>query len=178
MSILFLVLTGLGIGVISGTLGIGGGVLLVPLLMWVFDYEQKEAAGITLAVLAVPVVLPAVWQYYVRDVIRTEHLITAGWIAAGFAVGGLAGGYLIKELPLESLRFLFGLMLIWIAVRFLMVSDSEVARALTGLGGVAVGWLAYVGLRALGRKYPAKPDFAETMRALPSADAGSSDYSI
>ena len=57
--LLFLTL-GLTIGGLSGMLGIGGGVLLLPALIWLFDLKQAQAAGITLAVLAVPVTLPGV----------------------------------------------------------------------------------------------------------------------
>src|SRR5262245_13871338 len=177
MIILLLLLVGLGIGVISATLGIGGGVLLVPVLTWMFDYDYKQAAGITLAVLAVPVALPAVWQYYARDVIRNEHLVTAGWIALGFAVGGLGGAWLVHHLDVALLRMLFGLVLIYIAVRFLAASDQEFAAAVIGLVAVTVAWLGYVGLRLLGRR-ARRPALGDAIRAVtaPGPDVG--DYYI
>src|SRR5262245_30224031 len=107
MTIILLLLAGLGIGAVSGVLGIGGGVLLVPILMWCFQYEQPKAQGITLAVLAVPVVLPAVWQYYVKGVIKLDDVATAACIAAGFGIGGFVGASFVHDMPLSTLRLLF-----------------------------------------------------------------------
>ena len=91
MTIAFLILLGLGIGAVSGMFGIGGGVLLVPILVWFFDKEQRQAAGISLAVLSMPIMLPAVWHYYVHDIIGRQDFLTAGWLAVGFVIGGVLG---------------------------------------------------------------------------------------
>src|SRR5262249_57480270 len=85
--VLALVLVGFGIGIVSGMFGIGGGVLLVPLLVWFFDKDQRQAAGLSLAVLSMPIMIPVVWQYYVHEFIHKEDFITAGWLALRFVAG-------------------------------------------------------------------------------------------
>jgi uncharacterized membrane protein YfcA len=178
MLILCYILVGVAIGVISGTLGIGGGVLFVPILIWFFGVEQHKAQGMTLAVLVPPIGLPAVWQYFRQGILHNGDLVTAGWLALGFAVGGMVGAYYVRGIPPALLRMLFGLMLIYIAVRFLVMSDSEVAAALVGLVAVALSWMAYIGLRAVGRKHLVKPDLGERIRSLQTQAPTSPDYYI
>src|SRR5262245_66341423 len=67
MTILFYIVAGLGIGGISGLLGIGGGVLLVPVLVWFFNFEHTKAVGTTLAVMVPPIGLMAALEYYQRN---------------------------------------------------------------------------------------------------------------
>ena len=175
MIIALLVLVGLGIGALSGMLGIGGGVLLVPILVWFFNYDQKEAAGLSLAVLTPPIMLPVVWRYYMEGVIDASDLITAGWLAIGFTVGGLIGVYFLRYVPVPTLRLLFGLLLIYVAVRFLLNSDNDFAAAALGISAVAGAWLAFLGMRTLGRHYRRPPSLAE---AIDAARPAGSDYHI
>jgi uncharacterized membrane protein YfcA len=180
VKILLYVLIGLGIGGVSGTLGIGGGVLLVPVLIWL-DFEYRQAAGITLSVLAVPVVLPAVWRYYSLNLISVQDLVVAGWIGLGFACGSLSGASVVPYLPVNVLRFLFGLMLIYVAVRFLLGSDPKHEAALTaaGLAAVALAWLGYLGLRLLGRKHLQRPaPLGDQVRKMQEEGVGGGDYCI
>jgi uncharacterized membrane protein YfcA len=178
MTIVHLVLLGLSIGVLSGTLGIGGGILLVPALMWLTGIEdQRRAGGITLAVLSFPIALPAVVQYYSRGFIRFEDLGRAGWIAVGFALGTYGGAHLVPYLTLSALRLVFGMILLFVAVRFLLTSSSEANAAFYGLIAVGLAWLAYFGLRLLGRRYGA-PELGEQIRGYPSQPVETSDYTI
>jgi uncharacterized membrane protein YfcA len=178
MRILAYLLVGLGIGGVSGLLGIGGGVLLVPVLVWFFGMEQRQAQGITLAVLALPVVLPGVWGYYSRDLIGDKDLIVAGWIAAAFAVGTFTGAALQHDLPIETLRVLFGLILLYVAVRFVVHSDSDMADTAAGLGAVGMAWLGYLGLRLLGRRHLVRPTLGEQIRAMQEQSRHEVDYHI
>jgi uncharacterized membrane protein YfcA len=176
MRILFFLLIGLGVGGVSGLLGIGGGVLLLPLLVWLYGPEhQARAAGTTLAVLVVPVVLPALWRYYAQNMITAEDLKAAACIAAAFAVGGYVGASAVPAVPLAALRFGFGLMLMYVAARFILASDSEAANVAFALAAVAATWVGYHGLRLLGRRHPPRPDLDEATREL---GRGWSDYSI
>jgi uncharacterized membrane protein YfcA len=181
MTILLYLLTGLGIGVVSGLLGIGGGVLLLPILVWFFGIKQANAAGITLAVLAVPVVLPAVLQYYRANLLGFGELKTAAWLAGGFAVGGFLGAWIVSQFHLhilDLLRLWFGLMLIYVAVRFLLASSPEAAAALIALIATAFAWLAYLGLRTIGRRHLPPPDLGRRIRALHQPPMPGPDYHI
>lgn len=178
MTFLLYVLTGLGVGVVSGLLGIGGGVVLVPILMWVFRLEQRQAAGITLAVLAVPVVLPAVLQYLRAGLLGPDELKLAGWLAGGFAIGGLAGAYLVPFVPAHTLRLAFGLVLIYVAVRFLLASSPEARAAFMALGATGLAWVAFLGLRLLGLRHLRPPQFGKRVRALHQLHPPDPDYNI
>lgn len=178
MTILLYLALGLTIGGISGLLGIGGGVLLVPALMLFLHVDQRQAAGITLAVLALPVVVPAVWQYYAQDLIGIKDLAAAAWIAAAFAFGGYVGSSFARSVPLEVLRLGFGLFMIYIAMRFILTAHPEVTEAAVGLCTASMAWLAYVGLRALGRRHAAKPDLGEQIRRARERGAGEVEYYI
>ena len=58
--ILFLVIIGILSGFLSGMMGVGGGVIMVPLMVFLLGFSQHEAQGTSLAVLAVPVAQAAV----------------------------------------------------------------------------------------------------------------------
>lgn len=175
--VLFLAL-GLTVGGISGLLGIGGGVLLLPALIWLFDLKQAQAAGVTLAVLSVPVTLPGAWQYYNEKLIRAEHLRMAVWIAVAFAVGTFLGAKLQSHVPASVLRVAFGLLMIYVAIRMILNSSSEVAIAAAGVGTMAVALLAYFGLRALGRHHGSKPELGEKVRDAQRQGRGEIEYHI
>lgn len=175
---IFLML-GLVVGVVSGMIGIGGGVLLIPLLMWLpLDIDQPRAAGITLAVLSVPVALPAVSAYYRNGTVTPNELWIALWLAIGFAAGGWLGAQLRPLIALESLRLLFGLVLLFVALRFLITMDSEVACALIGICTVAAAWISFWVLKRLGRTHLSAPVLADKIRAARHGEPAEGDYYI
>jgi uncharacterized membrane protein YfcA len=169
---------GLAVGAVSGMIGIGGGVLLIPALVWFFDLKQSQAAGITLAVLAVPVTLPAVWQYHQQKLIGGEHLVMAAWIAAAFAVGTFLGARVHNYLPMSALRVGFGMVLIYVAFRFILGANREVAVAAWALLGDAVALAGYLGLRALGRRYLSRPELAKYIADAEKHGMGEVEYHI
>jgi uncharacterized membrane protein YfcA len=179
MSVVLFLILGLGIGLLSGMLGIGGGILLVPGLMWLGGIEeQRRAAGISLAVLTPPIVLPAVWRYYQNGFLTSADLGLAAIIAAAFAVGSYFGAYLLNYLSVTTLRFVFGLMLMMVGVRFLLLANTEVASAFYGLLAAGLAWLGYLGLRAVGRRHMLVPDLGEKVRSFQNRSREGSDYSI
>ena len=96
-----LFLFGVAIGICSGLLGIGGGVLLVPGLILLFGFSQQEAQGTSLAVLVPPIGLFAALVYYQHGYLR---LSVTGWVAAGFLLGALLGAWWVAHLPATVLR--------------------------------------------------------------------------
>lgn len=178
MKYLAYLLVGLTIGGLSGMLGIGGGVLMVPVLVWFFHHEQRQAQGITLAVLALPVVLPGVWEYYSQELITRKDLITAACIGGAFAVGAYAGATFQTVVPVSVLRLLFGIMLIYIGARFIVHSDSQTAAVAAGLVSAGVAWLAYLGLRFIGRRYLPAPELGPRLQDAHQHGHGHLDYSI
>ncbi|MBI5069957.1 MAG: sulfite exporter TauE/SafE family protein [Deltaproteobacteria bacterium] len=152
MQLLLSGLVGLGAGVLSGLLGIGGGVVLVPLLALLLGMGQLQAQGLTLAVLLLPIGLPAVVAYHRRFPIRWALV---GLLVAGFLPGVLAGSSLAVHLPERPLRALFVLLLLAVAWRGLRgrpadEGSAEPERSL--LHGLWIGAVAGVtgGLLGIG----------------------------
>ena len=110
---------GLGAGVLSGLLGIGGGVVIVPALVLLLGFGQKDAIGTSLAALILPVASLSVLQYY-----RAEHVNVraALLIGAGIFVGSLVGARIALGTSDLVLRRLFAVLLVAVAVRLLVVS--------------------------------------------------------
>lgn len=112
-----LLIFGLGVGALSGLLGIGGGIVLVPGLVLLFGFSQQEAQGTSLAVLIPPIGLLAALVYFQHGYVR---LPVAGLVAAGFVIGAYAGAHLVPHLPLGALRVAFGVLLLLLGFMFLM----------------------------------------------------------
>lgn len=179
MKILLFLAVGLIIGSVSGTLGIGGGVLLMPALIWLFGFDHPKAAGTTLAILAMPLGLwPAVWRYYEQGLIDWHDLKAAFWIASAFAVGAFAGASLITYIPRALLQVSFGLLLVYIGSRFIVGSHSEASVALAGLGATALAWVGYLYLRLLGERHLAMPNVGDEIRRIHERRKNEPDYTI
>lgn len=85
-------------------MGIGGGVLFVPALVWLMGMDQHKAQGTSLSVLLAPVGLFAFWEYYRRGL---ADLHVALWLVLGFLVGGLFGAVGAQHIPDLWLRRVF-----------------------------------------------------------------------
>lgn len=103
-----ILLIGLGVGVISGVVGIGGGILIIPALIYFLGMDQHKAQGTSLGALLLPVGLLAFIEYY-----RNGHadLRVALLLAAGFFVGGYFGAVFAVHVPELWLRRIFALTL-------------------------------------------------------------------
>lgn len=105
---------GVVIGVVSGLVGIGGGALLIPALVVFYGMSQIKAQGTSLATLLLPIGIFAFWEYYKAG---NVDLKLALLVAAGFAVGGWAGGAWAQHLPALVLRRVFAGLLVAIAAK-------------------------------------------------------------
>jgi len=173
MNILKYLILGLTIGSASGALGIGGGVLLVPALM-LCGFEYSKATGTSLAVLVPPIGLLAAWKSYEQGRVDVE---AAFIIAVAFAVGAYGGAAAVSYVPQELLRLLFGLLMVYIAIRFIVGSDNEAANAAAGLVAMLFAWALYLGLRTIGRRHQLRPNLGQTIRDM-SQRHDQSDYHI
>src|SRR3954469_11846471 len=121
-------LTGLVVGTLAGMLGIGGGVLVIPALVFLFGFSQKTAIGTSLAMLLPPIGIFAILGYWPDSV----NVRAAALLAGGFAVGGWVGGRLVQSgyVPERALRVLFAFFLLYLAGNLLFRSERRVAAAL------------------------------------------------
>ncbi|HET8723307.1 MAG TPA: sulfite exporter TauE/SafE family protein [Anaeromyxobacteraceae bacterium] len=102
-------LGGAAAGVLSGTFGVGGGLILVPALALLLGLPQREAQGVSLAVLLLPVGLPAVLAYHRRGAVRWP---LAGFLVTGFVAGVGLGALVANRLPTGPLTGIFALFLV------------------------------------------------------------------
>lgn len=112
-----LLLTGLMAGILGGFFGIGGGIIIIPILIYLLGFTQHTAQGTTLAAMIPPIGLMAAIAYW-----RAGHvdLKAALLIAAGFFIGGWIGGGLVQHIPEIHLRKAFAVVLLIVAVKMWM----------------------------------------------------------
>ena len=115
--ILSLILIGILAGVLSGLGGVGGGIIMVPLLVMFFSFNQHEAQGTSLAVLAVPVTAVAVFNYYKEGQINLKY---AAIIAVFFVLGSIVGSKFALTLDQKVLKKIFAVVLVVIAGKMLL----------------------------------------------------------
>ncbi len=111
-----ILLIGFLVGILSGIIGIGGGVVLIPALIWLLGMSQRKAQGTSLAALLLPVGIFAFWTYYREG---NADLRIGLLLAAGFAVGGFFGGWGAQHIPELWLRRIFAVTLITLGARML-----------------------------------------------------------
>ena len=108
---------GIGIGVISGLIGLGGGVFLIPILVYGYGMDQHRAQGTSVATLLLPIGALAFWKYYGAG---NVDLKVAGLMAFGFFLGGYFGGSWAQAMPTLLLRRVFAGCLIAIAIKMFL----------------------------------------------------------
>lgn len=111
------ILLGLITGVCSGVFGIGGGVVLVPLLVWIGKMPQQNASATSLVALLLPVGVLGVWEYYRAGRLSAEHIQAGLTIAVGILIGTALGARLAMPIPDWILRRGFALLLVVAAAR-------------------------------------------------------------
>jgi uncharacterized protein len=105
---------GIAAGVLSGLVGIGGGTIIVPALVYFFGMEQKTAQGTSLAVLLPPTGLLAFLAYYRAGHVNMKVGIL---IVIGLLLGGWFGGNFAQQLPQIALRRIFAILLLITAIK-------------------------------------------------------------
>ncbi|MBF2078100.1 MAG: sulfite exporter TauE/SafE family protein [Synechococcales cyanobacterium T60_A2020_003] len=115
--IFLFILLGIAAGFISGLIGIGGGVIIVPTLVFVFGLSQHMAQGTTLALLVPPIGLLGAWTYYREGYVDIRIAIC---ICVGFVIGSLFGARLATYIPNILLERIFGGAMLMIALKMMM----------------------------------------------------------
>jgi uncharacterized membrane protein YfcA len=109
-------LLGLAAGILSGLVGIGGGILIVPALVFLFGFSQQQAQGTTLALLVPPIGIFAAWTYYKHGFVDIK---VAAIIAAGFIVGSLIGARFATGTSNDILGKVFGTFLVLVGLKMI-----------------------------------------------------------
>ena len=117
----FLIVGGIGLlaGVLSGLFGIGGGIVIVPLLILLVGLTTTQAAGTSLAALLLPVGALGALEYWRGGFV---DLGFAAILALGLLIGAYLGARLGISLPVETVQRAFGVLLVVVGVRFIFFS--------------------------------------------------------
>ena len=117
--ILILIAIGLAAGVLSGMFGVGGGIIIVPALVFFVGMTQHQAQGTSLGLMLLPIGILAAYNYY-----NTGNLdIKAGLIiAVAFVIGGFFGSKLSLSLDQLMLKRIFGVLMLLVAIRLIFFS--------------------------------------------------------
>ena len=118
MTTLLLLAIGLIAGVFAGMFGIGGGLIIVPALLFLLGLKELEAIGTSLAALIPPVGLLGAAEYYRNGYMNLRF---AGLLAVGIFLGAYFGARIMIPLPPEVIRRLYGVFLLVIAARMLLM---------------------------------------------------------
>jgi len=114
--VVILIIIGLCAGMLSGMVGVGGGIIVVPALVYFLGFSQHEAQGTSLGLLLLPVGILAVLNYYNRGYIDIKVVAI---MCLAFVIGGWLGSKLSLALPEQIVKKVFGVILIYTAFKML-----------------------------------------------------------
>lgn len=120
--VLILLLIGIFSGALSGLIGIGGGIIIVPCLVYFVAFPQKMAQGTSLGILLLPAGILGVLQYHKQGQIDFK---VVGLVAIGFLLGNLLGSKLALSLSDTILKKIFAVVLILVAIKILFLDKSN-----------------------------------------------------
>jgi len=111
------ILLGVIAGAFSGVFGIGGGLVLIPALVYLFHFSQKTAQGTTLALMIPPIGFFAAYSYYKAGQINIKAAL---FIIVGFLIGSYFGAHFATMLPNKKLSKAFAILIIIAGIRMLI----------------------------------------------------------
>ena len=120
--IIILILIGVASGLLGGMVGIGGGIIIVPALIYLLGFNQLQAQGTSLALLMLPVGILGVMQYYKQGHVDFSIVII---LAAGFVMGSFLGSKLALQLPADTVKKIFASLLLFMAFKMLFFDKAS-----------------------------------------------------
>ena len=118
--ILICIILGLAAGVLSGLVGLGGGVIVLPVLIYALGMEQHMAQGTTLSMLLPPIGILAVWTYYKSGYVDIKVALL---LCLGFVIGALIGSKIAVNMDTKYLKMICGIMFIIIGLRMTFLKN-------------------------------------------------------
>lgn len=120
--IIILILIGLFAGIFSGLFGIGGGLIMVPAMVFFLSMSQHAAQGTSLGVLVVPVAAVAAFNYYRAGALNIKFALI---IALSFFIGGYLGSKLSLGMSEVLLKRIFGVLMLVMAVKLIFFTKGS-----------------------------------------------------
>jgi uncharacterized protein len=130
-TVIIVILIGIAAGMLSGLVGIGGGLVIVPALVYFLGFSQHTAQGTSLALILLPVGIFAVMFYYKQGHVDVKIV----WLlAVGFIIGSALGSKVALSLPQETVKKIFAILMILIAIKMLffdkMIKEKANSQAI------------------------------------------------
>jgi len=116
VTFLILVCIGLLAGLLSGFVGIGGGIVIVPTLIFFMGFSQQEAQGTSLALMLPPIGVLAAYNYYKNGNLNIKYAII---VASAFVVGGFFGSKIALSLKADVVREIFAAIVFLISLKYI-----------------------------------------------------------
>jgi hypothetical protein len=115
-TILLLILIGLAAGALSGLVGVGGGIIIVPALVFLLGFNQLQAQGTSLGLLLLPIGIIAVINYYKQGYVDIKVI---GIMSVAFVLGGWLGSKIALSISQEIVKKIFAIVLFYTAFKML-----------------------------------------------------------
>jgi hypothetical protein len=115
--IILIIIIGLLAGFVGGSLGVGGGIIIVPALLFLLGFSQHEAQGTYLAVLLFPIGILGVVNYYKHGYV---HFKFAAILIIAFLLGSYLGSLLAVNLPDKVLTKIFGIFMLFVSIKMIL----------------------------------------------------------
>ncbi len=115
--VLILILIGLVAGIFSGSLGVGGAIIVIPSLIFFLGLSQHQAQGTSLAFMIPPVTLLAAINYWKQGYVNWKYALI---LAAMFFIGAYIGSVVSVSIPEKILKKIFGALLLFVAVKMIV----------------------------------------------------------
>jgi uncharacterized protein len=113
-TVLLLILIGVVAGILGGLLGIGGGIIMIPAMVFLMGFSQHEAIGTSLAVMLPPIGIFAAMNYYKAGQVNLKYALI---IAVAFMAGSWLSSKFALSIPEISLKKIFSVLLVLIAIK-------------------------------------------------------------
>lgn len=120
--IIILLLVGLAAGMLSGMVGVGGGIIIVPCLVYFLGFSQKMAQGTSLGLLLLPVGILGVLQFYKSGYIDVRVVLI---IALAFIAGSYFGSKWALSLPQDTVKKIFAVVMLLISLKMLFIDKKN-----------------------------------------------------
>lgn len=120
-TIILLLIIGLAAGMLSGLVGVGGGIIIVPALMYFLKFDQHQAQGTSLGLLLMPVGILAVMNYYNKGYLDIKVVAI---MCVAFVIGAFFGSKASLVISQEKLKKVFAILLLFVAIKMLFLDKK------------------------------------------------------
>ena len=119
-TLITLILIGLTAGIASGFIGIGGGIVIIPALIYFLGLSQFEAQGVSLTLMLPPIGILAFYNYYQQGHLSKELIVFALVMGIAFVVGGFIGSKISLKTPIHWVKIFFGSAMFYVSIKMIV----------------------------------------------------------